>query len=72
MNKFLKAFFALDLWIALSLITTIITNIFFSSNEVLMLSLSIVFALVNAVFSIITIKSINFYKTRNMKEIINK
>ena len=41
MSKFIKAFFALDLWIALSLITTVIVNMLFSHDQVIMITLSI-------------------------------
>lgn len=69
MSKFIKGFFALDLWIALSLITTMLANMLFSYDQILMITLSIVFALVNAIFCVIIMKSVNFYKTKSIKRI---
>lgn len=69
MSKFIKAFFALDLWIALSLITTVIVNMLFSHDQVIMITLSIALALVNGIFSVIAMKSINLYRKKSIKRI---
>ena len=67
MNKFLKAFFILDLWIALSLITTIAANIIIDENQVVFITISIICALVNGVFCSLISSSFNFGKKTSKK-----
>ena len=71
MNKFLKAFFVLDLWIALSLITTIIANIIIVNNQAVFASVSIVCAFVNGIFCLLISNSFNFKRKNNSKKYAN-
>lgn len=71
MNKFLKAFFILDLWIALSLITTIIANILITKNQGLFITISVACALVNGVFCSLMSNSFNFGKKKESKKFAN-
>ena len=67
MNRFLKVFFGLDLWIALTLMTSMIVSMFFSEDNALMITFCLGFALVNSITCVLTIKSINFYKNKSIK-----
>ena len=70
MNKFLKAFFILDLWIALSLITTVAANIIIGENQGVFITISVICALVNGIFCSLISGSFSFGK-RNSKKIAN-
>lgn len=70
MNKFIKLFFGVDLFAGLSLITSLIAKIFFSNDTLLFVSVAVIFALVNAIITIIITKRFNFYK--NVNEYVKK
>lgn len=67
MNKFLKLFFGLDLWIALSLMTTMMVDMIFSSRNAAMIACSIGLAIINVITCLVVINSINFYKNKTVK-----
>ena len=69
MNKFIKWFFGLDLWIALTLITTMVVDIFFSRTRGngMMISFSIGLALLNIIACVVIINSVTFYKNKEIK-----
>ena len=67
MNKFLKVFFGLDLWIALTLMTSMVVDMFFKGDNALMITFCLGFALVNAITCVLIIRSINFYKNKSIK-----
>ena len=70
MNNFMRAFFTLDLWIALSLITTMVCNILFGHNQALMITISIACGTINALFCVLGSASMNFYKRKEVKKIM--
>ena len=45
-----RALFALDFWIASTLITTMVGNMFFQNDKVILISFSLICAVVNAIF----------------------
>ena len=70
MNKIIKLFFGIDLLAGLTLITTLISKMFFGTNQGLCITVSIIFALVNFVVTLIATRNFNFYK--NVNEYVKK
>lgn len=70
MAKVIKGFFTIDLWLALTLITTMLANILIVDNKGFFITVTIACALVNAIFCVLAISSINFYKKKSTKEFL--
>lgn len=68
-NKFLNALFALDLWIASTIITTIIINMVLQNNRGLMVTFATILAVVNAIFWSLIFVKFNSKFFSNKKEV---
>ena len=68
-NKFLNALFALDLWIASTIITTIIINMVLQNNRGLMVTFATILAVVNAIFWLLIVVKFNSKFFSNKKEV---
>ena len=72
-NVFLNALFALDLWVALTIITTVILNIIVGEDRGLMITFASVVACVNAIFCSLIVVKVNskfFSKRKESKTMI--
>ena len=70
MNKIIKIFLGIDLFVGLTLVTTYLTKLLFEPSNGYFIVLAIAFAFVNAIVTLITCKKINFYK--NVNEYVKK
>lgn len=72
-NKLIAALFALDLWIAATLITSMFGNMFFADDKAILITFCLALAVVNAIFAVLIVSKINnnfFSKKRTAKRII--
>lgn len=68
-NKFLNALFALDVWIASTIITTIIINMVLQNNRGLIVTFATILAVVNAIFWSLIVVKFNSKFFSNKKEV---